>query len=334
MISVCLVTESVDNRKGGIQAWSNLIRRGFEICSPSTLVRVVETDVSKFYFWNIITSKVLLVMNVRCMKFMLPVLIPLSFFKRVFFVVHGDDVLSKSKMEELFLFILFYFVRAKYISNSVYTQKLLERKWGRSSEVVNPFIEVVDIPKLKRKREDVFKIVSVGRLVLRKNHAGVIRAVSELNSYGDEKYQYSIIGSGPMLNEINTLIDELGVSEYVHVLGSLSDEEKNNELSCADLFAMPSLYKPDDATVEGYGMVFVEASAMGVPSLSGDSGGMPEAVVPGVTGEVCDGTVEGIINSILVVKKSEYLQEELLAHAYIHDFKKQEYFFEMMLAKQ
>lgn len=334
MTSVCLVTESIDNRKGGIQAWSSLIKRGLEICFPSTRVKVVETDLRKFYFWHVITSKTLLVMNVRCLKFMLPLIIPLSFFKRVFFIVHGDDVLSKSKKEELFLFILFYFVRAKYISNSVYTQRLLGEKWGRNSEVVNPFIEVVDIPKFKRKQEGVFKIVSVGRLVTRKNHIGLIRAVHELNSRGDGGYQYSIIGSGPMLEQIKTLIEEIGASEYVHLLGSLSDEEKNHELSGADLFAMPSLYKPDDATVEGYGMVFVEASALGVPSLSGDSGGMPEAVIPGVTGEVCDGAVESIVNSILVVKESEYFQEDLLIHAYRHDFKKQNCFFEMILAKR
>ena len=334
MARICMVTESIDKRKGGVQAWSNLTKRGLELFSPSTKVRVVETDVSKLYLREIITSKVLLVMNVRCMKFMLPIIALSSYFRKVVLVVHGDDILAKSKKEEVFLNILFYFVRARYISNSIYTQKLLEEKWGRTSKVVHPFVEVVSVPELKRKQGGVFNIVSVGRLVSRKNHIGVIRAVSELNSRGNGEYQYRIVGSGPMLNQINTFINEIDAGKYVHLLGNLSDDEKNIELNRADLFAMPSLYHPDDATVEGYGMVFIEASSMAVPSLSGDSGGMPEAVIEGVTGEVCDGTVEGIINGILTVEKSEYSEDDMLGHAFKHDFKKQDLFYEMILAKR
>jgi phosphatidylinositol alpha-1,6-mannosyltransferase len=72
----------------------------------------------------------------------------------------------------------------------------------------------------------------------------------------------------------------------VSLLGRISDEDRAALLGSADIFVMACRNRWLGLEQEGFGIVFLEAAAAGVPQIAGDSGGAAEAVVDGVTGLV------------------------------------------------
>jgi phosphatidylinositol alpha-1,6-mannosyltransferase len=76
-----------------------------------------------------------------------------------------------------------------------------------------------------------------------------------------------------------------------------------------DIFAMPSRSRFGGLEVEGLGIVYLEASACGLPVIAGESGGAPDAVIEGVTGFVVDGTsTEQIANRAIQLLRDEKLR--------------------------
>ena len=70
------------------------------------------------------------------------------------------------------------------------------------------------------------------------------------------------------------------------MLGRVSDEDRAGLLAAGDVFVMACRNRWFGLEQEGFGIVFLEAAAAGVPQIAGDSGGAPEAVLDGVTGLV------------------------------------------------
>ena len=101
-------------------------------------------------------------------------------------------------------------------------------------------------------------------------------------SYAD--LAVAIAGSGRELPRLRRQAEECPVS--VHLLGSVSDEERASLLGAADVFVMACRNRWLGLEQEGFGIVFLEAAAAGVPQVAGDSGGASEAVLDGVTGLV------------------------------------------------
>jgi phosphatidylinositol alpha-1,6-mannosyltransferase len=81
----------------------------------------------------------------------------------------------------------------------------------------------------------------------------------------------------------------LGLQENVIFVGRVSYEDLPRYLNMADIFAMPSRSRFFGLEVEGLGIVYLEASACGLPVIAGDSGGAPDAVLIGETGYVVGG---------------------------------------------
>jgi phosphatidylinositol alpha-1,6-mannosyltransferase len=81
-----------------------------------------------------------------------------------------------------------------------------------------------------------------------------------------------------------------GLEEYVRFIGRITYKNLPDYFRLGDLFVMPSRSRLAGLEVEGLGIVYLEASASGIAVLAGSSGGAPDAVVPGKTGEIVDGT--------------------------------------------
>lgn len=126
-------------------------------------------------------------------------------------------------------------------------------------------------------------VVSVSRLVPRKGMDVLIQAAARLGSERDD-LMVAIAGSGRDRRRLDRLIEATGAP--VRMLGRVPDEDLPALYGCADVFAMLCRNRWSGLEQEGFGIVFLEAAAAGVPQVAGDSGGAAEAVVDGVTGAV------------------------------------------------
>jgi phosphatidylinositol alpha-1,6-mannosyltransferase len=129
-------------------------------------------------------------------------------------------------------------------------------------------------------------VLSVGRLMERKGFDNVIRTLPTLLEQGLDVH-YAIIGIGDYLDYMQNLVNDLGLASRVHFLGHVSYEDLPRWYNACDVFAMPNRDVGGDT--EGFGLVFLEAAASGIPSLAGLAGGTGSAVVDGETGYRVDG---------------------------------------------
>jgi phosphatidylinositol alpha-1,6-mannosyltransferase len=98
--------------------------------------------------------------------------------------------------------------------------------------------------------------------------------------------RYLVVGEGPDLPRLQRLAEGLGLQDRVSFLGRKTVAEIVSLYNLADLFVLLTREEPPD--VEGFGLVFLEAAACGLPSVGGRSGGIPEAIEEGVTGWLVD----------------------------------------------
>lgn len=96
--------------------------------------------------------------------------------------------------------------------------------------------------------------------------------------------QWIVIGDGRLRPQLETRAQELGLGDSVRFLGSVDDAERDHWLSIAHVFAMPARLPKDEVGGEGFAVVFLEAAALGLPSVAPNVAGPREAVVDGETG--------------------------------------------------
>ncbi|TGB16301.1 glycosyltransferase family 4 protein [Streptomyces sp. MZ04] len=133
-------------------------------------------------------------------------------------------------------------------------------------------------------------VVCVSRLVPRKGQDTLILAMPRILAREPEAVLL-VVGGGPYEKELRKLAAETGVSESVRFTGAVPWEELPAHYGAGDVFAMPCRTRRGGLDVEGLGIVYLEASATGLPVVAGDSGGAPDAVLDGETGWVVRGGV-------------------------------------------
>ena len=138
------------------------------------------------------------------------------------------------------------------------------------------------------KIDDKRVIVSVGRLVHRKGQDHLIQAMPEILKRVPDAH-ILMVGQGPYLSHLKKLVQELNLVDHVSFIGKIQYAQLPQYICAGDIFAMPSRSRFFGLEVEGLGIVYLEASACGLPVIAGSSGGAPDAVLAGVTGIVVDG---------------------------------------------
>ncbi|MBS2964607.1 glycosyltransferase family 4 protein [Actinocrinis puniceicyclus] len=130
--------------------------------------------------------------------------------------------------------------------------------------------------------------VCVSRLVPRKGQDTLIRAWPAVKRAVPDA-MLLIGGGGPYRKDLERIARETGVERDVLFAGRLPWEDLPLYYAAGDVFAMPCRTRRAGLDVEGLGIVYLEASATGLPVLAGDSGGAPDAVIEGETGFVVPG---------------------------------------------
>ncbi|WP_371773694.1 glycosyltransferase family 4 protein [Streptomyces sp. NBC_01438] len=131
-------------------------------------------------------------------------------------------------------------------------------------------------------------VVCVSRLVPRKGQDTLILAMPAILAEVPDAVLL-IVGGGPYADELKKLAAETGVQDSVRFTGPVPWAELPAHYGAGDVFAMPCRTRRGGLDVEGLGIVYLEASATGLPVVAGDSGGAPDAVLDGETGWVVRG---------------------------------------------
>jgi len=131
-------------------------------------------------------------------------------------------------------------------------------------------------------------VVCVSRLVARKGQDTLLRAWPAVRKKIPDA-ALLIVGRGPYAKSLHELAEQAGVPGSVIFTGSVPQAELPAHYAAGDVFSMPCRTRRGGLDVEGLGIVYLEASATGLPVVGGDSGGAPDAILEGETGYVVGG---------------------------------------------
>lgn len=232
--------------------------------------------------------------------------------------VHGMDIrlaMSSSRKRRLATQVLKG--AQLVVANSQALARELSRDFG-IHEVLVVYPCVTAIPSTPLKPSTPFSLLTVSRLVERKGHTHVLNALAHLRGTGDlQDFIYHIVGEGPMEQSLRSMADTLGLTSHVVFHGKVSDEERQKLYEQAHVFVMP--VSQDTQDKEGFGLVYIEAAAAGVPSIATRVEGVDEAVIDEQTGILLESQDEQMLaNAILRLARDSSLREQLGAAAREH----------------
>ncbi|HSM37290.1 MAG TPA: glycosyltransferase family 4 protein [Longimicrobiales bacterium] len=177
---------------------------------------------------------------------------------------------------------------ARVVANSRRTAEIVEARYPGNNErttIVHPGVSDDYFRERGPRRDGPLRILTVTRLDLgtpRKNVDGVLRALSLLPPGTD--VVYTVVGDGEERARLEALAAELGVAGITRFVGFVDREELADIYADSDLFILASRASAND--VEGFGIVYLEASATGTPVICSRAGGAVDAVEEGANGVV------------------------------------------------
>jgi len=218
----------------------------------------------------------------------------LQFFKafrpqRLVLTFHGSEILRFSRnpfTRWLGRRLIHHSTRISTLSN--YTQELLYRHFpaAEGKTFLTPGALRADfavVPALRAVAQKKIVVLTVGRLHPRKGQLLTLQALQALAPEFRAQLEYWLVGSQSKENYEETLRAEAANAGLtVRFFGDMPDEELARIYDQADIFAMTSVNHRD--SIEGFGLVYLEAAAHGLPVVAHSVGGVSEAVVDGVTG--------------------------------------------------
>jgi phosphatidyl-myo-inositol dimannoside synthase len=202
----------------------------------------------------------------------------------VFF--YGRDILQSARNVVGRVFLLLSILLAEGVAtNSRYTASLLPFRPRSPLTIIYPGVDSAISGVAAHHDRSTPRVLFVGRLVRRKGADLLLSAFQQLRPTFPD-LRLDIVGDGPEERDLRALAERLGLGDSVTFWGALYGPELWARFSRALLLVMPSRNSPSD--VEGFGTVFLEAGAFGIPSVGTRVGGIPEAVIDAVTGKLVE----------------------------------------------
>lgn len=329
-----LITPDFLPSRGGVARYLGLFAEYFSrrirvVASPidnqNEIVATYSLDrkplLSKYIWPKWITSVLLLIREAksyRCVitshviPFGTAAMVAKWFTKKPYIVItHGMDVrLALRSKKSLTSRVLSnaYLV----IANSNALAQELQQEFGlKNILTIYPCVDPKFVSSATNVASETFRLLSVSRLVDRKGHERVLQALALLKMNGSlSSFRYTIVGDGPMRQTLETLTIELDLGASVVFKGNLSDTDLYASYADTDVFVLP--VKNDHIDKEGFGMVYLEAAAYGVPSIATNMSGVNEAVLDHQTGLlVPDGNIEALAGAIFSLANDMTLREQL-----------------------
>jgi len=190
--------------------------------------------------------------------------------------LHGGDIYDPSKKmspHDSFIFsrvVRFILNRAdRIVAQSTNTRDNAVRYYSPNKEVgiiplaFHPPEKIHTSRKALKLEDDVFYLITVGRLIKRKSIDTLLLALAEIK---DKNIKLLIAGDGPEKEHLEGIVQKNNLESRVRFLGYITDDDKFRYLSVSDLFVLTSLH-------EGFGIVFMEAMHAGLPIVATNHGG-------------------------------------------------------------
>ncbi|MCG9603289.1 glycosyltransferase family 4 protein [Vibrio sp. Isolate31] len=333
MTKMSIVTPEISSDKGGIQNWMFFTKLLLQSNDYNVEHYAYKED--GFLPWfRLINKDIYLLATWKMIFFIFP-FIAISSGKKVIVFVHGNEFLNLKSFHNIVIGFLAKRKNTYFIANSTAIADLFEDRTKRKVDFIQP--PFMDIPKVDADNniisDNCIEFLTLTRLVNRKNVKSVILALSKIHKENKQfNFKYYIAGIGPEMNTLKKLVNDLGLVNKVFFLGKVDNKRKFELYSNCNFFLLPSLYDKINGSIEGYGIVYIEANTFGKPVLSGNTGGMTEAVIDGVTGLHCDGSVDDIYSKILLLLASRFDSVVINKHAQNHHYVSQKDFIDFICA--
>lgn len=176
----------------------------------------------------------------------------------------------------------------------------------------------IDLAKLQMKEckpfPQLIKLISVGRLVEKKGMVYGLKAVKELLGRG-VAVNFSIVGDGPLRQDLDCMVRDLGLENNVNFLGSLSHDKTLENIARSDIFLMPCV-TAKNGNKEGIPNVLKEAMALGVPVAATIHSGIPELIDDRVSGLlVPERGVKELVDAVIQYKEMSLKERKKIVNA-------------------
>ena len=218
----------------------------------------------------------------------------LQFFKtfrprRLVLTFHGSEILKFNRNAVTRLLARRLIRHATRISTLThYTHRLLCSRFPEAAGKI--FLtpgalrsDFAVVPSPAPARQDKIVVLTVGRLHPRKGQLLTLRALQSLDERFRRRIEYWIVGNSSRAHYERSLRAAAAQADFtVRFFGDVPDDELDRIYDRADIFALTSVDHGD--SVEGFGLVYLEASAHGLPVVGHAVGGVGEAVINGTTG--------------------------------------------------
>lgn len=266
-----------------------------------------------------------------------PFFIPLALSRhrtqaRLLMTVHGTEINeTQTPLKRLAIQAAGVFgPRVEVAANSRFTRELFRERFSIESErVVAIPLGVSDFwfgPRKGRKATrraygvdaDKIVMVTVARLTRRKGHLKTLAALASLPDELRKRVAWLVIGpngEADFVEEFREMVDTTDCE--IHLLGSLPNEQIRDIYGASDFFCLTGIPE-SSGRVEGFGLVYLEAGAGGLPSVATAVGGVPDAVLADETGLLVEPDVKAIAQAIAEIVEDSNTRSILAAGAAAH----------------
>ena len=206
-----------------------------------------------------------------------------KFFSITFsFTAHANDIFAPRKFE-IGLDKLVSAARLA-VTETDYAENFLRERFPERADRIHRIYNGLSLAEFGRANfsSDPPLIVAIGRLIVKKGFASLIRACALLVDRG-RSFRCEIFGDGPLQSQLDGQIVQLGLDELVQLPGPKPQHELRASLASANVFVMPSVPEADGG-MDNLPTVIMEAMASGLPVVSTRIGGIPEMVIDNQTG--------------------------------------------------
>ncbi len=252
--------------------------------------------------------------------------------RRVFLYAHGEEIAQDYGGRLYSLCKTRFLKRLKQaVSVSRYTGELLKDKGVRDVAVIPNAVDTADFFPMEKDPELLSRwglegkkiILTVARLEARKGHDRVLVALQRILTTVPNAH-YLVCGTGEESDRLKRMVANMNLQQAVTFVDHVAQSELCRVYNLADLFVMPNR-RVESGVTEGFGIVFLEAGACGVPVIGGNDGGVPDAIVDGETGFLVDGNdVDAIETRLLQLLADDDLNRRMgaagLAFARDHSY--------------